>query len=168
MQCNPPANSRILSLIPGSNFHDAWTVQARQPELSALGQFLKAMTATPTWVGRCMDWRNRMVERLGLKNLGSMNSFDPQKPAQAYQVGDRVGIFTLFEQSFDEVLLGDRDKHLDVVLSVHRTEPVPGHVWVTVTTVVQVHNWLGHLYMLPVKPMHRIIAPAVLRGVRAR
>jgi hypothetical protein len=43
-----------------------------------------------------------------------------ERTASAYKPGDRIGIFTLFEATDDEVLLGDRDKHLDVVLSVHK------------------------------------------------
>ena len=80
--------------------------------------------------------------------------------------GDRVGIFTLVANTFDEVLLSDKDKHLDVTLSIHRAvDANTGAVVVTVTTVVHVHNLLGRLYMLPVVPMHRIIAPSVLRAV---
>ncbi|MDR2328646.1 MAG: DUF2867 domain-containing protein, partial [Comamonas sp.] len=69
--------------------------------------------------------------------------------------------------SADEALIGDSDKHLNVVLSVHRA-PVAGRqgqVAITITTVVHVRNLLGHLYMLPVAPMHRRIAPAVLAAL---
>lgn len=163
--CSPPVGSAINGLLPGANFFDAWQIQAADPHLSALDQFLKAIEATPSWVNACMALRNKVVEKIGLKNLGALGGFDPTKPGATYRVGDRVGIFTLFENTFDEVLLGDRDKHLDVVLSVHRQTVSQGRVLVTVTTVVQQHNWLGHLYMLPVKPMHRWIAPAVLRSI---
>jgi Protein of unknown function (DUF2867) len=63
-------------------------------------------------------------------------------------------------------LIGDRDKHLNVVLSVHR-RLLPGRqaVEITLTTVVHVKNLLGRLYMLPVTPAHRIIAPAVLASI---
>ena len=65
-----------------------------------------------------------------------------------------------------QTFLGDRDKHLDVTLSVHLTpQPGGGAPLVTLTTVVCTHNLLGRAYMLPVTPMHRIIAPAVLRAV---
>lgn len=97
MKASPPADSRITPLLANADFHDAWSVQAGHPDLSALGQFLKAIALTPSWVNRCMDLRNTVVEKLGLKNLGGLNAFDPSKPAEAYRVGDRVGIFTLFE-----------------------------------------------------------------------
>ena len=78
-----------------------------------------------------------------------------------------MGIFTLVENTPDEVLLGDSDKHLDVVLSVHCARAAGQPVRVTVTTVVHTKNRLGRLYMLPVKPMHRLISPSVLRAIGA-
>ena len=154
--------------MPGSYFHDAWTLPAGDPRLSALGQFLKAAGQTPRWVSACMSLRNRVVSLFGLKNLGGIDQLLRGKAEADYRPGDRVGIFTLFENTPDEVLLGDRDKHLDVTLSVHLTpQPASGGALITMTTVVHVHNLLGRAYMLPVTPMHRVIAPAVLRAVAA-
>lgn len=161
-----PAGSRIARLIPGAYFHDAWSVQAGDPALSALGQFRKALARTPAWINACMSLRNRAVRLLGLKDLGALDTVSLSRPEAAYAPGERIGIFTVFENSFDEALLGDRDRHLDVTLSVHRA-PRGADVLVTVTTVVHVHRLLGRAYMLPVRPMHRLIAPAVLRAVAA-
>ena len=103
---------------------------------------------------------------VGLKDLGHLSGVTKGKLPSEYRSGDRVGIFTLFQNTFDETLLGDQDKHLNVVLSVHRALCSDGHsVTVTITTVVHVKNTLGRIYMLPVKPMHRVIAPAVLRTI---
>lgn len=163
-ETSPPAGSRIASRLEGADFHDAWAIDATDPSLSALGQFLKAVQSTPRWVNACMNLRNRAVQLVGLKNLGELSEINPAKPDADYRPGDRVGIFTLFENTPDEVLLGDSDKHLDVVLSVHCARPAGQPVRVTVTTVVHTKNWLGKLYMLPVKPMHRLISPSVLRA----
>ena len=161
-----PAQSRIALLVPGSYFHDSWSVSAGDSQLSAMGQCLKAFSSTPAWVNICMSIRNRATAMVGLKDLGPFDQINNSKPECDYKPDDRVGIFTLIANTFDEVLLGDKDKHLDVTLSVHRAIDVnTGGVVVTVTTVVHVHNLLGRLYMLPVVPMHRIIAPSVLRAV---
>jgi hypothetical protein len=157
---SPPPGARIRAQLPGAYFHDAWAIPAARPELSPLEQFLRAARATPAWVDSCMRLRNRLVRPFGLKNLGDLATLQPARSAGAYQVGDRVGIFTLFEHHPDELLLGDRDRHLDVTLSVHQAGGV-----VTLTTVVHIHGLLGRLYMLPVAPMHHLIAPAVLRQV---
>ena len=161
-----PPNSLIGKLVPGSYFHDAWAVPAGDASLTALGQFLKAAGQTPRWVSACMTLRNRVVSLFGLKNLGGLENLPRHKAEADYRPGDRVGIFTLFENTPGEVLLGDRDKHLDVTLSVHvAPDPASGASLVTITTVVRVHNLLGRVYMLPVAPMHRLIAPRVLRAV---
>lgn len=166
-ETSPPAGSRIARHLAGADFCDAWAIDAAEPQLSALGQFLKAVQSTPRWVDACMSLRNRAVQLVGLKNLGELSEINPAKPDADYQPGDRVGIFTLFENTPDEVLLGDRDKHLDVVLSVHCARPAGQPVRVTITTVVHTRNRLGQLYMLPVKPMHRLISPSVLRAIGA-
>jgi len=165
-----PRASAVEALMPGAYFHDAWQVPAADPGLDALGQFLRVARTTPRWVERLMALRNRLVALVGLKNLGGLAQIDAAKPASSYRPGDRVGIFTLISSSDTEVLLGDRDKHLDVVVSVHTRAAAasaasPGPVMVTVTTVVHVHNWLGRLYMLPVAPLHRVIARSLVAAV---
>ena len=163
----PPDGSRIARHLEGADFFDAWAIDAADPSLSALRQFLKAVQATPRWVDACMSLRNRAVQLVGLKNLGELSEINPAKADADYRPGDRVGIFTLIENTPDEVLLGDSDKHLDVVLSVHCARAAGQPVRVTVTTVVHTKNRLGRLYMLPVKPMHRLISPSVLRAIGA-
>lgn len=107
--------------------------------------------------------RNRTVALLGLKNLSGISKLDTRKASQGYVVGDRIGIFTLISTTRDEILVGDDDKHLRVVLSLHKIsgqDQLPGRI--VLTTVVHVHNLLGRLYMLPVTPLHKLIVPAML------
>ena len=170
--CQAPPHSAIAARLAGAHFHDAWSVVAADPGLSALGQFLRAAAATPGWVNVLMAMRNRAAAAIGLKNLGGLDRMGLTglmgyaKAEADYQPGDRVGIFTLIENTPQEVLLGDNDKHLEVVLSVHRALPAAsGETVVTVTTVVHIHNLLGRLYMLPVAPLHKIITPSVLQAI---
>lgn len=99
-------------------------------------------------------------------SLGRIAQIDANKKATDYQPGDHVGIFTLISNSANEVLLGDSDKHLRVVVSLHKhVDIASGQTFVTVTTVVHIHNWLGRLYMLPVTPAHRVIARAMVSSL---
>lgn len=159
-----PPDSRAARLLPGAHFHDAWALHAARPELDPLSQFLRVATTTPAWVEAAMGLRNRIVKRLGLKDLGGLSQLNPDRPADSYREGERVGIFTLLERHADEVLLGDRDRHLDVVVAVHRAAAGDGAV-ITVSTIVHVHNLLGRLYMLPVTPAHRVIARRMVAGI---
>lgn len=161
-----PPHSRIENFLAGASFYDSWSITSSEVDRSALDHFIAAARRTPRWVDVCMAARNRVVRFFGLKDLGELSGLDGGRPAVDYKPGERVGIFTVFENGFDEALIGDRDKHLNVVLGVHRRAlPSEREVVVTITTVVHVKNALGRLYMLAVKPMHRIIAPAVLAKI---
>jgi hypothetical protein len=161
-----PAGSRIATRVPGADFLDAWAI--RSPGVTTGGPpgvldlYLEGARRNPSWIEACMALRNRVVQPLGLKNLGGLSELALDKPACDYRPGDRVGVFTLIEQGAHEVLLGDSDRHLDVVVSLHR-QVLPGldATLLTVTTVVHLKSRLGWLYMLPVRPMHRVIARAM-------
>ena len=79
---------------------------------------------------------------------------------------DRLGIFTLLANTPNEVLAADKDKHLDVYVSLSRSDvQADGTREIVVATVVHTHNRLGRLYMLPVAPVHRYIAPLMLARI---
>ncbi|WP_085317886.1 DUF2867 domain-containing protein [Derxia lacustris] len=155
--CTVPPASAVARLLPGASFFDAWTVPVADPSLSALDLFLKAARRTPRWIDAAMALRNRVVAPFGLKDLGGLAAVSATRAGADYRPGERVGIFTLIANTPDEVLLGDDDRHLKVVVSLRREGAA-----VVVTTVVHTRNWLGRLYMLPVTPMHKLIAPAFL------
>lgn len=161
-----PPNSRAALLLEGASFHDSWSIVSSDVTLSALDYFIAAAKRTPRWIDACMTIRNRVGRLLGIKDLGTLSGISDDKQASDYKPGERVGIFTVFENSFDEAIIGDKDKHLNVALSVYREEHPDGkQVSVTVTTIVHINNLLGRIYMLPVKPMHRLIAPTVLSAI---
>ncbi len=165
--CDLPAPSRIQALAAGADFQDAYVVEVLQPQRSALEHLLLTLQRTPAWVERLMDLRNRVVVWFGLRPAGDWRA--GLKPADAaWQPGDRVGIFTLMSMDEDEVIVGDDDRHLRVLISLRRLSAGGGQpARVVISTVVHLHNTLGRLYMLPVTPAHRVIAPVVLAGVNA-
>ena len=161
-----PENSRIAANLAGAYFFDSWSVTSDAQDLSALEYFISVARKTPGWVDMCMTVRNHLGRFAGLKDLGTFSAVSASKAAKEYKSGDRVGIFTVFENTFDEALIGDKDKHLDVVLSIHcKALSDKKRLAITITTVVHVKNLLGRIYMLPVKPMHRFIAPAMLSTI---
>jgi len=161
-----PPGSRIAARLPGADFHDAWVVLppagAVAPDAPVLEHVLAVLRQTPGWIDACMVLRNRAVRPLGLKDLGRLSDLPAGKAAADYRSGERVGIFTLLEHSADEVLLGDSDHHLDVVVSLHRQHRAgDGATVLTLSTVVHLKSRLGALYMLPVRPAHGLIARAM-------
>ena len=152
-----PLHSQVHARLRGADFHDAYEADDGLPLASAMHSWLAVVGRTPRWVDRAMDLRNAVVSRVGLKDLGRLRPGPAAE--QAYIVGDRVGIFTLQQLSEDEVVMTDADRHLDVWVSLLKLR---AERKIVVSTVVQVHNALGRLYMLPVAPVHRLIVPAML------
>jgi len=167
--CPPPATSAITRYAHGADFIDCHDVQVRDVERTALRHFLILLAATPAWLDNLMKLRNRLVQTVGLKDLGALTRVDLARPDEDYRPGDRVGIFTLLANDADEVLVADQDNHLDVFLALTRLPmAADGTRLVVLSTVVRTHNWLGKVYMLPVAPFHRQIAPMTLRGINRR
>lgn len=166
--CDVPVTSALRAQLAGAYFFDAYRMEVPDPTRTAMAYFLQAAAGTPAWVNRLMSLRNRVAGWVGLKNLGQINALDTQKTEHDYVPGDRIGIFTLRSNQPDEVLVFDRDKHLEVVLSVHRLPREAGQAQaIVVSTVVHVHNLLGRVYMLPVTPLHQRIVPAVMARLLA-
>lgn len=159
--CALPQGSRIAQAAPGADFADCYQWADPSPQASALQTYLSLVAHTPGWMNALMVLRNQAVRLVGLKHLGSLNGATTTQPAASYQLGDRVGIFSLQHAQADEVILEDNDKHLRVQLSVvkHR---VQGQAMVSISTVVHIHNRLGKVYMAVVGPVHQRIVPWML------
>ena len=162
--CALPDGSRIIETVPGSHFADCYRMANTWPELEAFDTFLALTARTPGWMNALMSLRNQAVRLVGLKHLGAMKSSHAAKPARAHQIGDRVGIFTLRHVEPNEVILGDDDKHLRVQVSVFKHR-VAGEAVVSLSSVVHIHNTLGHIYMSVVGPVHKRIVPMMLAQV---
>jgi hypothetical protein len=160
-----PRESEIHRRLGGAYFYDCYVAPMQSEGASALELYLGVVAQTPPWVNFLMAVRNRVVALFGLKNLGHLGAVNQAKPAGAYQVGDRVGIFSVLYLTQEEVILGDADKHLNVQVSVRKAGHAGGGI--AVSTVVHIHNMLGRIYMLPVTPIHKVIVRAMLRRVVA-
>ncbi len=159
-----PGDSQIAKALPGADFADCYQYDDLWPGLTALQTYLHLVARTPAWMNALMALRNQAVRLVGLKHLGHLATGLASKPADAYQVGDRIGIFSLEYVQSDEVILFDNDKHLRVQLSL-RKHVVHGKPVVSLSTVVHNHNGLGRFYMAIVGPVHSFIVPRMLAQV---
>lgn len=160
-----PAQSVLAPSLAMADFADCYLLPDPDPQASLLQSWLRLSARTPAWMAALMSLRNRVVRLVGLKDLGGLAAHQPGKPAEAYRIGDRVGIFTLEQQRPGELVLGDDDKHLHVRLSLLRLAQPDGGSRLALSTVVHEHNRLGRLYMALVGPAHSLIVPLMLRQV---
>lgn len=156
-----PAGSEISKYLAGADLFDAFEVPIDGGNRSALEIFIDLMAKTPAWINGLMAVRDRAVALFGLKHLGSLDNIDPAKKAVSYRVGDRVGIFSILSVSDREVVLLEKDKHLEAKVSLCKTSDGNRNTAV-ISTVIHVHNLLGRAYMIPVWPLHKLIVPSLL------
>jgi hypothetical protein len=156
-----PDDSALKPSLADASFYDAYEAPLSTATMSPTEIFLRASRGTPRWVDDLMAIRNRIVRLFGLKDVGAMKV--ATRAPDSYQVGDRLGIFSIFGKTEHELLLGIDDSHLDVRVSVLKSQRngLPHYV---VSTVVHVHNLLGHVYMAPVGRIH----PFVVRSMMGR
>jgi hypothetical protein len=93
--------------------------------------------------------RGIVASMLGLRH-GSDIGFQ-LAPDASFKIGQRVGMFSIWSIEADELIVGDNDKHLDFRLSIFRSS-LNGVEMMTVSTAVEIHNTLGKIYMVVVKP----------------
>jgi hypothetical protein len=153
-----PKASTISKTLSGAYYYDCYSFYTEQENKKALKIWIDHATTIPKWVNFLLTWRNKIVSVMGLKNIGHLADIDSKKNLDDYRVGDRVGIFSLIYLSDNEIILGDSDKHLDVKVSVFKENNYSELI--SMSTVVHVHNISGKLYMLFVKPMHKLIVPS--------
>lgn len=156
-----PLTSDISKQLQGADFFDSYEMPLEHAGRSALEIYLGTISKTPAWINFLMATRNRIVKQFGLKDLGHLGTLQKTKAAADYQIGDRIGIFTLLSNTDSEIIMGDSDKHLDVKVSICKLS-LKGKESVAATTVVHIHNLLGRVYMLFVIPLHKLIVPATL------
>ena len=103
---------------------------------------------------RLMRLRDALVRPLGLK---TSPRGAPQPPS--FEPGARVGIFTVFARSQDEVLFGEDDHHLDfrLCLRLHPDRRA------SLTTLVHFGNVWGRAYFLCIRPFHALVVKRMLR-----
>ena len=156
-----PDASLLHALSTGAYFADSFTAALHDRSLTPAEISLRVSRATPPWAEALMSLRNRAVRLVGLRAVGGLGDVG-SKPAAAYTVGDRMGIFSIYALTPDELVMGIDDRHLDVRVSVLKGPDNDPFKYV-ISTVVVVHNLLGRLYMLPVGRIHPLIVKALMR-----
>jgi hypothetical protein len=163
---SPPA-SLLENALPRLDYADAFRGEIRPPgPLQPEDVFKALFGSTPRWIDSLLFLRNKLVARVGLK----VPSQSPRHRLEAFQVapGQSLGLFKIMAKNNREVLAGQDDRHLDFrvsfLLETLEAEGTPAYGF-TLTTGVTMHNRLGRFYFALVKPFHRLIVPAMMRGI---
>lgn len=119
----------------------------------------------PGWIGKLLNLRNRIVTVFGIKTGGKLRDRKEILNDFKGEVGEKIGLFKVFDRSDNEIVLGEDDKHLDFRVSLFLAKAEGDKKDLIIATIINFNNWFGRLYFLFVKPFHKLIVPTMLRGV---
>lgn len=154
----PVPEGGLAATFQHVDYADAYAVAL--PANVGARAFAEAVFASsPRWVAKLMALRNAVVRPLGLIATPSALK---QAAAAANGTGERIGIFPVLATAPDEVLLGLDDRHLDFRISVRVLDDGRTRLGIF-TTLVRFPGVLGRAYFVPVRSVHRLIVPAMLR-----
>lgn len=168
VECEIPENSEVFRFIENATFCDCYST-GTESELSPLAVYWSIFGHTPSWIQSLMAARNKIAALVGLRHhtAAEMKAARDSVHHANLEVGQRAGLFSVLYISDNELVLGDDDKHLNFRISVLTEAGKNSKAYVT--TVVSEHNFLGRIYMVIVKPIHRVIAPYMIRkAIRTR
>jgi hypothetical protein len=159
-----PDSSRLFRALKVVHFCDAYQISLYNPKLNVQDAYEAVFGHAPRWVAALMAVRGVVAYALGLKHAanGVFQRVSGGVQGARYQIGQRVGLFLIQSIEANELIVGDNDKHLDFRISIYRST-MHGVETVTVSTAVEIHNAVGRLYMLVVKPFHRFIARTMMQ-----
>lgn len=142
------------------DYKDEFSINIENNNLSIQEVYIKLFSSAPKGVEFLMKLRNKIVGVFGLKTEMKRNE-NPN-----FKVGDKIGIFKIYEISENEIIAGEDDKHLDFRVSVLRE--VLDKTTITVLTSVQYNNWFGKLYFVFVKPFHKVVVKSLIKSASKR
>ncbi|MGC1504106.1 MAG: DUF2867 domain-containing protein [Sulfitobacter sp.] len=152
------SNARILEPVQNLDYFDTQSADLSE-EITPLEAWNLIMQEPQPILKQAFRVRDAVSSLFGVKKIAGFSG----KIAQAVAVGDYLDFF-LVEFSTPEVLvLTERDRHLDVMTCISTSGSV-----ISITSSVRVHNWFGHLYMLPVGIAHKWIVRSMLRRIRTK
>ncbi len=140
------------SVVEAAWFADSYQARLNRPAMSVIDLFQAVLGHHPKWIQTLLILRNRLVERAGLAVAtdATIRSFDRKAH---YAVGDTIGPWPIFHLSETELIAGRDNSHLDFLLSVLKlANPAPS---VAISTICNVHNRFGKLYLFFIVPFHR-------------
>lgn len=161
-ECAIVTDELIGQLPQDLHYEDAFAIQVpMEYEISPVGMMKLFFDSIPTWTKALLGIREALVGLIGLKTAKGL---DMAKELEDFkgEEGQAIGLFRVLGRGAEELMVGESDKHLDFWLSFigRRTS---GNFEMKLATAVVFNGWLGRLYFAPVKPLHRLIVPAVLK-----
>jgi hypothetical protein len=139
-----PKGSDVLDGFNHVDYLDVYEIEKKTDKSAK--EISKEIMRLPNWVDFLFKLRNSLVKVFGLK-------VDKQNEGEET-------FFTLIKESYNEIIMGEDDKHLNFRASIMIDK---SRNTIALITLVHFNNLLGKVYFLPVKPFHKIIMRSLFK-----
>ncbi|QEY51341.1 DUF2867 domain-containing protein [Legionella longbeachae] len=151
-------NDLIHNALPRIDYSDAFLgehIDSSNITIERVAQLF--FSSSPAWARKLLIIRNALVGWMGLKtqSIGRDNEI-----AFNLVIGQKIGLFRLYNRTESELLFGEDDKHLDVRMILKK-----GDQAITITTLIQFKNIWGKCYFKMVRIFHQQIIKSQLKKV---
>jgi hypothetical protein len=155
-----PNDSELAGSYASASFVDAFAVSVPHGAVDPDTAARLILNHSPGWLRGLLALRDLMVLPLGLKTSSQLAE---HLDRDQY---DHIGFFRVLSRQAHELVVGERDRHLDFRASVLiRTAIEPGLDQVVLTTVVHCNNWTGKIYIRAIEPFHKLVVSAGLANL---
>ena len=153
-----PVYSLIQNEIKNCDFVDSFSILSERNKINSSELLQVYFHSSPKWVEILYKIRRKFAKLVNLKTgEGKNKKIDPP-----YIVGQYIGLFRIYQMNNNEVILGEKDKHLDFKVSLMSVSE-NGNTRIYITTLVNFNKISGKIYFAIIKPFHTLILKAVLR-----
>ncbi|OSQ36190.1 hypothetical protein TMES_19060 [Thalassospira mesophila] len=135
--------------------------------ITDIGTLAREVMGNPSlWFRGLLAIRDGVVGPLGLKTSRTIRQTTENHSSTAT---GQIDFFAILQQTETELVLGEKDRHLDFQASL-LLRPSPGtrHTELVATTVVHCHNLLGRSYLRAISPFHKLVIKSNLERAAAR
>lgn len=157
INCDLPTQS-LLGKYPNQYIDAYQGTFVSEQEVTVEQMTLAFFYTSPQWINTLFKLRNFIVKAFGLK--GSIVDVRYIKNSTV-KVGQSFGLFKVLEMNKREIVLGEDDKHLNFRVSIY-LEQKEKQSNLIISTTVYFHNTFGKIYLLLIKPFHKIVVQSML------
>lgn len=150
-----PESSILYESLKESSYKDSIKISTSRSDVQSWELIAAFFHSAPRWMIFMLNVRNKVVKHFGLK----AGMVDENAVSPPFQAGQQFGVFKLYSVNETESVIGEDDKHLNFRISFIVND---GNELV-MSTVVDINNRFGTVYMFFVKPFHRILVPVMIR-----
>ncbi len=148
-----PEQSVIKHFIESLDYVDAYKVKLTNESQDASAIYRAIFNHPPKWVMVLMNIRNKIVGIFGLDTGAGSKVEEIEK----LTIGDKHGVFRIFDIQTNEIIAGEDDSHLNFRVSVLKENG-----YLTLSTLVHYNSKFGKVYFFIVKPFHKVVVKVMM------